>query len=135
MNSNIQSKGTAQVLPGRNIIKSAGTGTWTVEDVNLLTQQILSLSKKFRGLKWGYIADPTKMNPLLSKDVSAAFTEFHKKLHAAGCVAIAFLDGNTAAMKLQTQKHQNKAQAQELSIGHFKTEQEAVEWLTKLGIK
>lgn len=49
------------------------------------------------------------MDPILSKEVSAAFSKLHVDLEAAGCKAIAFLDGNTAAMKLQSQKHQNNS--------------------------
>jgi hypothetical protein len=127
-------KGICERVAGRNVVKSAGFGTFTPEDVKNLTDDLHELAKAFGSQKWAYIADPTKMNPLFSKETSQAFMQLHVELEANGCVAIAFLDGNTAAMKLQSQKHQDKSESQNMVIGHFKTEQEALDWLTGLGI-
>jgi hypothetical protein len=126
-------KGWVEAVEGRNIIRSAGVGKWTPEDVQDLIENIMKLSKPFAGKRWAYIADPTKMDPILSKETSAAFTQLHVKLDQAGCKAIAFLDGNTAAMKLQSQKHQNNADAK-MEVLHFKSEAQALEWLKEMGI-
>ncbi|MBH1940842.1 hypothetical protein I5677_08070 [Mobilitalea sibirica] len=45
----------------------------------------------------------------------------------------AFLDGNTAAMKYQSQKHQDKSDTK-MVVLHFKTEAQALEWLQEMGI-
>lgn len=128
-------KGYCNAIAGRSIVKSAGFGKYSAEDVNQLTKEILNAASKFGGRKWAYIADPSKMNPILDKSTSEAFAELHKKIEAAGCVAIAFLDGNTSAMKLQSQKNQNNSKAQKLTVEHFKTEMEALAWISSMGIK
>lgn len=121
-------------VPGRNILKSGGIGNWKPEYVEELTKNLLKLAKGFGGKDFAYIADPTKMNPILSKETSAAFVGLHVALEEAGCKATAFLDGNTAAMKLQSQKHQNISDAKGMQVLHFKTEEQALEWLEKIGI-
>ena len=126
-------KGWIDVEVGRCIVKSAGVGKWAPEDVSDLTTGILTLAKPFTGKRWAYIADPTKMDPILSKETSAAFIQLHAALEGAGCKAIAFLDGNTAAMKLQSQKHQNNSDTK-MEVLHFKTEAQALDWLKEMGI-
>jgi len=69
------------------------------------------------------------MDPIFSKETSDAFAAMHKSLEDAGCVAIAFLDGKTAAMKLQSQKHQDRSGTQKLVVTHLKDEAEALAWL------
>jgi len=69
------------------------------------------------------------MDPIFSKETSDSFAAMHKSLEDAGCVAIAFLDGKTAAMKLQSQKHQDRSGKQKLVVTHLKDEAEALAWL------
>ena len=120
-------------VEGRRILKSGGVGKWSPHDDEELTGNLLRMAKSFAGKKWAYIADPTKMDPIMSKETSAAFVGLHEELEKAGCVAVAFLDGNTAAMKLQSQKHQNNS-GSKMEILHCKTEEQAMEWLEKMGI-
>lgn len=127
-------KGFAGVLQGRNIILSKGLGKWDVEDVKTLTADILSRAKNFGSARWGYIADPSQMDPLFSKETSDEFAKLHVALQLGGCKAIGFLDGNTAAMKLQSQKHQNKSESSEIEVGHFKTLEDSLEWIKDYGI-
>lgn len=127
-------EGYCGIIEGRNIVKSGGIGDWKPEYVETLEKNLINLAKSFGNKPFAYIADPTKMNPILSKETSAAFTRLHEALAKAGCKAIAFLDGNTAAMKLQSQKHQNLSEAKEMQVLHFKTETEALEWLERFGI-
>lgn len=126
-------KGYIDVVEGRCIVKSGGIGKWTPEDVQDLTSNLLKLAKPFAGKRWAYVADPSKMDPILSKDTSAAFVKLHQDLEAAGCKAIAFLDGNTAAMKLQSQKHQNNSDSA-MEVLHFKNMEQALDWLKDMGI-
>lgn len=127
-------EGIVEVVPGRNIVKSAGYGEWKPEYVTDLTKNLFKFINTFGGKPFAYIADPSKMSPILSKETSAAFVQLHVDLEKAGCKAVAFLDGNTAAMKLQSQKHQNLSEAKEMQVLHFKTEEQALEWLEKVGI-
>ena len=94
-----------------------------------LETQLLSLAKAFGSQQWAFVADPTKMDPIFSKETSDAFAALHKTLEDAGCVAIAFLDGKTAAMKLQSQKHQDRSGTQKLVVTHIRDDAEALAWL------
>ena len=122
------------IVPGRNILKSGGIGVWKPEYVEDLIENLLRLAKRFGGQPFAYIADPTRMSPILSKDTSAGFVKLHVALENAGCKATAFLDANTAGMKLQSQKHQNLSEAEGMQVLHFKTNEEALDWLEKMGI-
>ena len=126
-------KGYIGTVEGRCIVKSGGIGKWTPEDVQDLTVNLLKLAKPFAGKRWAYIADPTKMDPILNKETSAAFVKLHVDLEANGCKAVAFLDGNTAAMKLQSQKHQNSSDAKMEAL-HFKSFDQALDWLKDMDI-
>jgi len=127
-------EGYCGIVPGRNILKSGGIGSWKPADVETLKKNLLELAKDFKGKGFAYLADPSKMNPILSKDTSAAFVGLHVALEEVGCKAVAFLDGNTAAMKLQSQKHQNLSESKGMQVLHFKNDNEALEWLEKMGI-
>lgn len=126
-------KGYVDTIEGRNIIKSGGIGTWKPEEVQQMADNIVKLAKPFAGKKWAYIADPTKRDKIISKETSAAFIKLHIDLEAAGCKAIAFLDGNTAAMKIQSQKHQNSSDTK-MEVVHFKNMEQALDWLKDIGI-
>ena len=127
-------EGYCGIVPGRNVLFSSGVGNWKPEYVEALCANLLELAKKFNGKNFAYIADPSRMNPILSKEVSAGFVAIHGAIEKIGCKAVAFLDGNTAAMKLQSQKHQNVSEAKGMQVLHFKTEDQALEWLEKIGI-
>ena len=83
-------EGNCGIIPGRNILKSEGFGDWLPEHVEALIKNLLKLSQKFGGKPFAYIADPSKMNPIIRKDTSAAFVQLHVELEKAGCRAIAF---------------------------------------------
>lgn len=62
-------KGTVEVLEGRNVLKSAGWGEWGPEDVKELIQALIKLSGHLKPGKWGYMADPSQMDPILSSAI------------------------------------------------------------------
>lgn len=121
------------VIPGRNIVKSAGIGVWTPENVDILIESLLRLAKNFDSKPWAYVADPSKMSPISNNETSAAFVKLHEKFEAAGCKAIAFLDGNTTAMKELSQRHQDLSNTN-MQVLHFENEKQALNWLEKIGI-
>ena len=120
-------------VEGRCIVRNIAMGKWTPEDVQFLTDNLLELAKPFAGKKWAYVGDPTKLYPIFTKETSAAFAKLHVDLEAAGCKVIAFLDGNTAGMKLQSQKHQDSSNTN-LQVLHFKNFEQASDWLKEIGI-
>jgi hypothetical protein len=129
----IASNGYYGLVNDRRIIKSGGFGLWKPEDVEVLSKELLALAGTFGGRKWGYIADPSGMDPNLSPETSEAFIKLHNNLAAAGCIAIAFLDGKTAPIRLLSQKHQKEA-SNLMKVLHFTNEAQALDWLKDLGV-
>ena len=127
-------KGTVEVLEGRNVLKSAGWGEWGPEDVKELIQALIKLSGHLKPGKWGYMADPSQMDPILSKETSAEFVNLHVEMDKKGCSAIAFLDGRTAAIKQKSQRHHQSSGSDKMVSEHFRNEKEALDWFTDLGI-
>lgn len=127
-------KGTVEILQGKNVVKSAGWGLWGPEDVKELTANVITLRKQLKPGKWGYIADPSQMDPVLSKETSDEFVNFHIALDNNGCSAVAFLDGRTAAMKQKTQRH-HQSSGDKMQTEHFRDEKEALDWFASLGIQ
>lgn len=126
-------RGFYSEVPGRCIVKSGGTGKWTPYDVEELMEHLLAIAGRYEGKKWAYIADPSRMDPIISKETSEAFIRFHEKLGEVGCQAIAFLDANTSAMKLLSQRHQNIS-GTNMEVIHLRNEAEALEWLAEMDI-
>jgi len=121
------------LVENRRIVKSGGFGFWTPEHVEELRENILSMAKTFDGKQWGYLADPSGMDPNISDDTSAAFSQLHTELSKAGCIAIAFLDGKTAPIRMLSQKHQNNS-VNQMKVLHFTDETQALNWMKDLGV-
>lgn len=126
--------GYCGIVSGRNILMSSNQGNLKPEQVEELTRNLLKLSFNFRGQPFAYIADPTKLNPIISIETSAEFAKLHLALEKAGCKAVAFLDSNTVLMKRQSQKHQKQSEAKEIQVQHFKTFEEALDWFEQMGV-
>jgi len=127
-------KSIVEIVEGRNVVKSLAWGQLSPEDVKALIDGLLASSKKLKPGKWGYVADPTKLDPILSKETSDAFINLHVVLEKNGCVGIAFLDGKTAAMKQKTKRHSDAAGGK-MVTEHFKDEKEALDWLASIGVQ
>ena len=65
--------GYCGIVSGRNILMSSNQGNLKPEQVEELTRNLLKLSFNFRGQPFAYIADPTKLNPIISIETSMVF--------------------------------------------------------------
>jgi len=122
------------IVPGRSVILSDASGVWTVEAVEQNKKDILQLVKKLGGKPWAFLGDVEKMAPIVDANVSKAFASMHPFFEENGCVACAFVVGSAIAIKVQAQRHHDTSGAKNLKIGHFKTREEALEWLATLGV-
>lgn len=122
------------IVPGRNVLLSDASGVWTVEAVEQNKKDILAMKSKFGGKPWAFLGDVAKMVPIVDAEVSKAFSSMHPMFEANGCAACAFVVGSAVAIKVQAQRHHDTAGTKNLKIGHFRTREEALEWLATLGI-
>lgn len=122
------------IVPGRNVVLSDASGVWTVEAVEQNKKDILEVVKKFGGKPWAFLGDVAKMAPIVDAEVSKAFASMHPMFEENGCLACAFVVGGAIAIKVQAQRHHDTSRAKELKVGHFRTREEALEWLATLGL-
>ena len=118
---------TVQTIPGKRVVKSGAVGATNVEEVKWLTDTLVSAATSWKNSGWAYIVDISKMSPV-TPDVSHELVELHKKLSAAGCKAMAFVDFGSFVTAAQAKKHQKQSNSS-IQEGHFKTDAEALEWI------
>ena len=118
---------TVETILGKRAIKSGAVGATTVEEIRWLVTQLITLSGAWRTSGWAYVVDITKMAPA-APEVSKELVDLHKKLTAAGCKAMAFVEGSAFMLAAQAKEHQKQSHAM-IREGHFHTEAEALAWV------
>jgi hypothetical protein len=123
---------TVGIVDGRNIILSAGVGKWEPQQVRELIEDMKKAKSKITG-KWAYIANPTGMDPILSKETSAEFVNLHKYCEQNGCVAMGMVVGRKAAIKHAAAQHAQEAHVAMQTL-NFATVEDALEWMKTMGL-
>ena len=118
---------TIETITGKRAIKSGAVGATNVEEIRWLVNQLVTLSGAWKASGWAYIVDITKMAPA-APEVSKELVDLHKKLTAAGCKAMAFVEGGAFMVAAQAKEHQKQSNAA-IQEGHFRTEAEALAWI------
>jgi len=116
-------------VPGRRIVWTEGVGQAYPEAIQKVTEYVLAKAKTFGPGKWAYIPGIEKMDPIFDSETQNCFAEMHNKCQEAGCVAFAFISGGMAAIKVQSKRHQKQSHAEGITTEHFRTADEAMEWL------
>jgi len=116
-----------ETIPGKRIIKSGAAGATNAEEVRWLTSKLVSTAAPWKTSGWAYIVDISKMAPA-APDVSKELVNLHSQLTAAGCKAMAFVEGSSFVLAAQAKEHQKQSHAI-IKEGHFKTEAEALKWI------
>ena len=119
-----------ETIPEKRIIKSRAVGTTTVEETKWLADTVLSYASDWKRRGWAYVVVINEMYPV-TPEVSAELVDFHKRLEKAGCRAIAFIDAGAYVISAQAKRHQRKSKAAYVE-GHFKTEEDALEWIEEI---
>jgi hypothetical protein len=120
-------------VPGRKILCTEGIGQATAPDIRKLTDLLVQKGKSFGG-NWAYIPMIEKMSPVFDAETQKEFARMHQECEAAGCIAMAFVAGGMASIKVQAKRHQNDSHAEKVSTEYFRTREEALEWLKTLGL-
>ena len=116
-----------ETIPGKRIIKSGAAGATNAEEVRWLTSKLVSTAAPWKASGWAYIVDISKMAPA-APEVSKELVNLHTQLTAAGCKAMAFVEGSSFVLAAQAKEHQKQSHAI-IKEGHFKTEAEALKWI------
>ena len=83
-------------------------------------------AQNWRGKKWGYIADISKLQTV-STEVSAVLVNLHTEIFENGCSCIGFVEPINAFISRQAAVH-NRLSDAELQEGHFHDFDEAFNW-------
>lgn len=118
---------TVKNIVGRHIVLSAGKGKTNVDELNWLTETVLTAAAAWKSTGWAYIADCSEMDPVSASE-GAVLVEMTKKFVDAGCKAFAFVEGNSIMLKVQAKKNTQRSETGVLE-GHFVTLDEALAWL------
>ena len=116
-----------ETIPGKRVIKSSAAGATNAEEVRWLTSQLVSTAAPWKTSGWAYIVDISKMAPA-TPDVSKELVNLHTQLTAAGCKAMAFVEGGAFFLAAQAKEHQKQSHSV-IKEGHFKTEADAIQWI------
>lgn len=120
---------SVEVVSGRRIVISIGTGSTSVEEIKKLTDTVLNAAKSWKQLGWAYVADCSNVAPVSPAEAGELVT-MTKKLVEAGCKALGFVEGNSIMLKVQAKKNTERS-ATGVAEGHFETMEEVLEWLKK----
>ncbi|MBE5934738.1 MAG: hypothetical protein E7262_02955 [Lachnospiraceae bacterium] len=121
---------TIETIDGKKVIKSGAKGSTNVEEVKWLTKNLVSMSSAWKSTGWAYIVDISDMSPC-TPDVSEELVNLHKELTAAGCKAMAFVEYGAMFTAAQAKQHQKQSHAA-IQEGHFKREEEALDWISTI---
>ncbi len=118
---------SVRVIPGRNIVYSAGVGKTNVDELIWLASTVLEEAAAWKTKGWAYIADCSQMSPVTAVEGSQLVT-MTKQFVEAGCKAFGFVDGHSVMLKVQSKSNTQRSETGVLE-GHFVTLEETLDWL------
>ena len=117
-------------IEGRSILFSSATGSTNIDEINWLSDTVISHANEWQTTGWAYIADCSKMTPV-TPSVGSALAQMTKRIVDVGCKAIAFVDGDSIMLKVQAQKNTKRSETGILE-GHFYNREDALTWLKEI---
>ena len=115
-----------EVFEDDYIIKSSADGVTNVEEIIWLKNKLIEIAQNWRGKKWGYIADISKLQTV-STEVSSVLVNLHTEIFENGCSCVGFVEPINAFISRQAAVH-NRLSDAELQEGHFHDFDEAFNW-------
>ena len=115
-----------EVFEDDYIIKSSADGVTKVEEIIWLKNKLIEIVQNWRGKKWGYIADISKLQTV-STEVSSVLVNLHTEIFENGCSCVGFVEPINAFISRQAAVH-NRLSDAELQEGHFHNFDEAFNW-------
>lgn len=119
----------------RKIVYSKGTGIAHAHEIEWLYETIVEFAKEsnYIGNDWGYMAFIENLQQVSPKG-SSRYVELHKSLEAAGCKYIAYIEGNSYEVSVQSSKHKEMSQTPGTVNKYFITKDEGLKWFSENGI-
>ncbi len=119
---------------GRRIIYSRGRGVARAHEIEGLYETIAELAKEWQDeTGWAYIAFIEALHQVSPKG-STRYVKLHETLAADGCKYIAYIEGNSYEVSVQSSKHKQMSNTPETENRYFPTVDEGLAWLGTKGI-
>ena len=119
-----------QTFDGKRILKSGAIGTTTVEEVQWLSQKLLCLSSQWKSEGWAYIVDVKKTLPV-DNEVVQELIDLHKRIDAAGCKAMVFVDFAISLVGRNAVEYHKKSETS-ISEKTVRTQEEAFAYINTI---
>lgn len=118
---------------GRRIVYSRGTGIAHAHEIAWLYETIEEFSKDWNDDKgFCYMAFIEDLNQVSPKG-SIQYVELHKSLEAGGCKYIAYIEGNSYEVSVQSAKHKQMSNTPRTENRYFPTKFEGLDWFKENG--
>ena len=118
----------------RRIVYSRGHGIAHAHEIEWLYETIEEVTKDWQDDKgFAYMAFIEDLQQVSPKG-STRYVELHKTLEAAGCKCIAYIEGNSYEVSVQSYKHKQMSQTPATINKYFATKDEGLAWLAENNI-
>ena len=119
--------------PERKIVYSRGEGVAHAHEIEWLYETIGEFAEQWKGQEWAYMAFIEKLHQVSPKG-SSRYVELHKTLESQGCKYIAYIEGNSYEVSVQSFKHKQMSNTPNTVNKYFLTQDEGLEWFKENGI-
>lgn len=118
---------------GRRIVYSKGSGVAHAHEIEWLYETINEFAKDWNDEKgWAYMAFIEELNQVSPKG-STQYVELHKTLEANNCKLIAYIEGNSYEVSVQSFRHKQQSNTPGTINKYFPTSIEGLDWLAENG--
>ncbi len=118
---------------GRRIVYSRGTGVAHAHEIAWLYETIVELSQEWHDDKgFVYMAFIEELEQVSPKG-SIQYVELHRNLEACGCKYIAYIEGNSYEVSVQSYKHKQMSNTPRTENRYFPTKYEGLKWFEEKG--
>ena len=118
---------------GRRIVFSRGKGIAHAHEIAELYETIIEFSKEWHDDKgfvyMAFIEDLEQVSP----KGSIQYVELHRNLEANGCKYIAYIEGNSYEVSVQSYKHKQMSNTPRTENRYFPTQYDGLKWFEEMG--
>ncbi|MCR5419817.1 MAG: hypothetical protein K6E98_02280 [Lachnospiraceae bacterium] len=119
--------------PDRRIVYSRGHGVAHAHEIEWLYGTIIEFASEWKDEKgfvyMAYIEDLKQVSP----KGSGQYVKLHESLAASGCKCIAYIEGNSYEVSVQSSKHKQMSNTPQTENRYFITAAEGLEWFKEKG--
>lgn len=117
----------------RRIVYSKGTGVAHAHEIEWLYETITEFAAPWNDEKgFCYMAFIEELNQVSPKG-SIQYVELHRTLESIGCKYIAYIEGNSYEVSVQSYKHKQQSNTPKTVNNYFPTKYEGLDWFTENG--